>query len=84
MPGPWRRSSTIRIREGLTARGLILPPETVVVGGYHNTCNDSVTFSDLDRLPPSHQEEFDAVRRYIELTCNRNAHEHAGGLCRRR
>ena len=40
-----------RVREGLAERGLVIPAETVFVGGYHNTCNDSVTFFDLDRLP---------------------------------
>ena len=52
---------------------------TVFVGAYHNTCDDSVLFFDLDRIPPSHQEEFDLARRDIHSTCERNAHER----CRR-
>ena len=40
-----------RVREGLARRGLKVPDDTVFVGGYHNTCNDSVTFSDLERIP---------------------------------
>ena len=68
-----------RVREGLAGRGLSLPADTVVVGGYHNTCNDSVTYYDLDRIPVSHRREFQTAREEIELTCERNAHER----CRR-
>jgi uncharacterized protein YbcC (UPF0753/DUF2309 family) len=68
-----------RVREGLAKRDIILPPSTVVVGGYHNTCNDSVTFFDLDRIPESHRVEFDSARKTVEATCDRNAHER----CRR-
>ena len=68
-----------RVREGLAGRGLSLPADTVVVGGYHNTCDDSVTYYDLDRIPASHRREFETAREAIELTCERNAHER----CRR-
>src|SRR6185312_16080072 len=59
--------------------GIELPSETVFVGGVHNTCNETVTFSDLDQLPPSHREEFQQAQRSIEAACDRNAHER----CRR-
>ncbi|HEY2158401.1 MAG TPA: DUF2309 domain-containing protein [Isosphaeraceae bacterium] len=68
-----------RVRAGLARRGLEIPRETAFVGGYHNTCDDSVVFFDLDRIPRSHREEFDAARRAIDATCARNAHER----CRR-
>ncbi|HEV3168262.1 MAG TPA: DUF2309 domain-containing protein [Isosphaeraceae bacterium] len=68
-----------RVRLRLADRGLILEQETIVVGGYHNTCNDSVTFFDLDRVPESHWQAFEAARDTIEATCERNAHER----CRR-
>lgn len=68
-----------RVREGLARRGLVLPPETVVVGGWHNTCKETVTFFDRDRVPESHREEFRRVRKALEATCDRNAHER----CRR-
>jgi uncharacterized protein YbcC (UPF0753/DUF2309 family) len=68
-----------RVREGLARRHLVVPEDTVFVGGYHNTCDDSVIFFDLDRLPRSHRDEFAAARQAIEVTCDRNAHER----CRR-
>ena len=68
-----------RVREGLARRGLVVPAETIVVGGYHNTCDDSVTYYDLDRIPASHRHEFKTTEEQIELACGRNAHER----CRR-
>jgi hypothetical protein len=68
-----------RVRERLAARGILLPKETVFVGGWHNTCNDGVIYFDLDRLPKSHQADFDRVRQEIDEACDRNAHER----CRR-
>lgn len=68
-----------RVREGLARRGLVVPSETVFVGGYHNTCNDTVAFFDRDRIPPSHRDEFKIARETLDATCQRNAHER----CRR-
>ena len=68
-----------RVRERLAQRGLSLPDDLVFVGGYHNTCNDSVTFSDVDRIPESHRREFETVQKLVAATCERNAHER----CRR-
>lgn len=68
-----------RVRDRLFRRGLELPPQTVFVGGLHNTCDDSVTFFDLDRLPLSHRDDFEALRASLSAACDRNAHER----CRR-
>ncbi|MDR3638223.1 MAG: DUF2309 domain-containing protein [Isosphaeraceae bacterium] len=68
-----------RVRERLAQRGLPVPDDTIVIGGYHNTCDDSVAYFDLDRVPDSHRQEFETARGLIEQTCNRNAHER----CRR-
>jgi uncharacterized protein len=67
------------VREGLAGRGLPIPAGTLFVGGDHNTCDDSVAFSDVDRIPASHGEDFAAARRAVEAACDRNAHER----CRR-
>ena len=39
-----------RVREGLRAKGISIPPETTFVGSAHDTAEDSVTFYDLDQL----------------------------------
>ncbi len=68
-----------RVRERLKARGLSIPPETVFVGGMHNTSSEAVTFYDLDCLPESHRAEFEEVRALVEQAADRDAHER----CRR-
>jgi len=68
-----------RVRAKIAERGIEIPAETVFVGGFHNTCNDSVTLFDTARIPVTHQAEFEAVRNTIDETCDRNAHER----CRR-
>jgi uncharacterized protein YbcC (UPF0753/DUF2309 family) len=64
-----------RVRERLRQRGIAIPPETVFIGGMHNTSSETVTFHDLDCLPASHRAEFAAVRAVVEQACDRNAHE---------
>jgi len=68
-----------RVRKQLQERGINVPAETVFIGGWHNTCNDRVLYSDLDRLPASHLHEFARIREQMEEACDRNAHER----CRR-
>ncbi|HMC11650.1 MAG TPA: putative inorganic carbon transporter subunit DabA, partial [Pirellulaceae bacterium] len=48
-----------RIRTALAERGLVIPSQTIFVGGIHNTCDDSVGYYDLDRLPTSHRADFE-------------------------
>lgn len=68
-----------RVRELLIQKGLHIPDVTVFVGCYHNTCDDSVTWFDLERIPESHRQEFKTVRAVIDQARERNAQER----CRR-
>ncbi|HZZ81283.1 MAG TPA: DUF2309 domain-containing protein [Gemmataceae bacterium] len=68
-----------RVREKLAQRGLVIGADIAFVGGYHNTCDDSVTFYDVDRIPDFRRQEFAAARKHLDATCERNAHER----CRR-
>jgi uncharacterized protein YbcC (UPF0753/DUF2309 family) len=68
-----------RVRAGLAARGIAVPDTTVFVGGVHNTCDDSATLFDPDRVPATHADDLASVRRDLEEACGRNAHER----CRR-
>jgi uncharacterized protein YbcC (UPF0753/DUF2309 family) len=74
-----RMANDPRVREALAKAGLSVPPQTVFVGAYHNTCDESVTYFDLDRLPGSHQLLLDEARRLVDVARQRNAHER----CRR-
>lgn len=68
-----------RVRAKVAEQGIVIPDDTTFVGAYHNTCDDSVVFYDLDQLPSSHREEFESARATIEQARRRNAHER----CRR-
>lgn len=68
-----------RVRAKVQEAGLCIPAEVVFLGAYHNTCDDSVTYQDLDSLPSSHRADFEAVKRTIDEVRRRNAHER----CRR-
>ncbi|MCA8990469.1 MAG: DUF2309 domain-containing protein [Planctomycetaceae bacterium] len=68
-----------RVRTKVAAQGVDIPDDTFFVGSYHNTCDDSVVFYDLDRLPASHREDLEVARKAIEEARRRNAHER----CRR-
>ncbi len=68
-----------RVRAKVASQGIKIPDDTVFVGAYHNTCDDSVVFYDLDRLPGSHRDDFESARESIENARRRNAHER----CRR-
>ena len=56
-----------RIRAILVERGLTIPDDTIFVGTYHNTCDDSITWYDLDRIPVSHREEVERASAAIDL-----------------
>jgi uncharacterized protein len=65
---------------GITAqRGLEIPKDTVFLGAYHNTCDDSVTCYDLERLPTSHSGDYEVACIAIDEARKRSAHER----CRR-
>ena len=40
-----------KVRRILTESGLVIPDDVAFVGAYHNTCDDGMTYYDLDRLP---------------------------------
>lgn len=68
-----------RVRTRLAQRGIRIPDDTLFVGGFHNTCDDSVTLFDIEQVPETHREDLADAQRIIEETCDRNAHER----CRR-
>ncbi len=68
-----------RVRAKVASLGITIPDDTIFVGAYHNTCDDSVVFYDLDRMPASHRDDFDDARESIERARRRNAQER----CRR-
>lgn len=68
-----------RVRQIISRDGLVIPDTTVFLGALHNTCLDSVTFSEVELLPPSHYADFEEARDILLETCELNAQER----CRR-
>jgi hypothetical protein len=66
-----------RVRAELAGRGIVVPADTHVIGGMHNTSSEELTLADLDRLPSGHQEEFDRAYAELQAACDRDAHERA-------
>jgi hypothetical protein len=68
-----------RVRAHLAEGGLPIPDDTRFIGGILDTCADTVTWFDADRLPEGHRREIDALRRACDQACIADAHER----CRR-
>jgi uncharacterized protein YbcC (UPF0753/DUF2309 family) len=67
------------VRELIVKKGWNIPPDTYFVGAYHNTCDESVMYYDLDRLPSTHKDDFERSSEQIDEARKRSAHER----CRR-
>jgi uncharacterized protein YbcC (UPF0753/DUF2309 family) len=68
-----------RVRGVVARRGLAIAPEVRFVAAYHNTCDDSVAWFDLESLPSQNRASFEHARHVIDAARRRNAHER----CRR-
>ncbi len=49
------------VRAGLAGRGIVIPAGCHFVAAEHHTGDDSIEWYDLDRLPASHQADFDRL-----------------------
>jgi uncharacterized protein YbcC (UPF0753/DUF2309 family) len=74
-----RMANDHRVRRILAEKGLSIPDQVVFVGAYHNTCDDDVTYFDLDLLAATHRQVFKRARLALHEARARNAHER----CRR-
>ncbi len=74
-----RMANDPRVRRELATRGIVIPDDTVFVGGYHNTCDDNVTFYELELLPTTHRKDFQHAWDVIHQARCENALER----CRR-
>ncbi len=68
-----------RVRQLVAANGITIPEDTIFVGCYHNTCDDSITYYDLDQIPLTHRTEFETAVQALDEARKRDAHER----CRR-
>jgi uncharacterized protein YbcC (UPF0753/DUF2309 family) len=67
------------VRALLAADGLVIPADTVFVGGLQDTCSSGITWFDTDRLPATHRDEFESLLRSCAAARSLDAQER----CRR-
>jgi len=59
----------------LAEHGIDVPADTWFVGGYHDTTSDLVELYDLDRMPPTHFDDFTRAQAILDEARSRNALE---------
>jgi uncharacterized protein YbcC (UPF0753/DUF2309 family) len=68
-----------RVRGMITSHGLAIPAHVQFVAAYHNTCDDSVSWFDLESLTSKNHAALEHAREVIDAARRRSAHER----CRR-
>ncbi|WP_205963457.1 YbcC family protein [Roseicella aquatilis] len=53
------------VREGLSARGIAIPADTLFLGALHDTTTDEVTIYEGDHLSPSHREDLERATGWL-------------------
>ena len=72
-------ANDVRVRKLLKERGLDIPDSVWFLGGYHNTCDDSMKYFDLNRAPVSHRARVEKAMGALDDAREYNALER----CRR-
>lgn len=67
------------VRELLRQKGIAIPDDTWFVGAQHDTCNELLTWYDLEAIPGRFQPEFHRLKQTLETARAYSAHER----CRR-
>jgi hypothetical protein len=67
------------VRAKLAQRGMAIPDDTWFLGAEHNTCDDGLTWFDLDAMPAAFQPALEALRGDLLQALAQSAHER----CRR-
>jgi uncharacterized protein YbcC (UPF0753/DUF2309 family) len=67
------------VRRLLAERGITIPSDTWFIGAEHNTCNEEISWYDLDQLPAERQSGLKALQQELRHAQRMSAHER----CRR-
>ncbi len=74
-----RMANNPAVREGLKRLGFVLPEHFHLVGAYHDTTSDEVTYFDTESIPAPLAEAFRRAQSLVDDARKRSAHER----CRR-
>ncbi|MEO8545870.1 MAG: DUF2309 domain-containing protein [Burkholderiaceae bacterium] len=69
-----------QVRQGLLARGVIVPERTWFLGGLHNTTTDDFQLFDTDLLPASHAQDLAQLQTWLADAGRRARAERAASL----
>jgi uncharacterized protein YbcC (UPF0753/DUF2309 family) len=72
-------ANDLRVRDILATRGLAIPREVYFIGAFHNTCDDSVAYFDMEKLPPAKWQLFERAKIALDAARQADAQER----CRR-
>jgi uncharacterized protein len=72
-------ANRIDVREKLRERGIAIPESTLFIGGFHNTCDDSLSFFERDKILDTHWSAFEDLLALCDKARAYNALER----CRR-
>jgi uncharacterized protein YbcC (UPF0753/DUF2309 family)/NADH:ubiquinone oxidoreductase subunit 5 (subunit L)/multisubunit Na+/H+ antiporter MnhA subunit len=53
------------VREGLCARGIRIPPDTLFLGALHDTTTDAITIYERDHTSPAHGQDLNQARSWL-------------------
>ncbi|MCW8887437.1 MAG: DUF2309 domain-containing protein, partial [Gammaproteobacteria bacterium] len=67
------------IRQMMKERGIDIPDDTHFIGGEHNTCDESITWYDADKIPESHRGDYQQLSADLDQATKLHAQER----CRR-
>jgi uncharacterized protein YbcC (UPF0753/DUF2309 family) len=68
------------VRALLGERGCHIPKDTWFLGAEHDTCDESITWYDLDALPPALQQRFSQLCQDLDIAALGSAHERSRRL----
>lgn len=63
------------IRRALQTRGIEIPDDTWFLGAFHNTCDESIDWFDVDAMPASFHPALEQLRSDLDVACHGSAHE---------
>lgn len=68
------------VRDGLRARGIRIPPDTIFIGGLHDTTTDAVRLFDAGLIAKSHAADFAKITEQLSRAGAAARRERAGLL----
>ncbi len=63
------------VRKQLVKRTISIPDDCWFVGAEHDTCNEKISWEDIDLIPEPLQKPFKKLQNEVALACQQSAHE---------